>query len=447
MIQKRYCFDPLFYRFLLRRFLQISPTERSKTTRLIAGYLENEGNYVRLIWYLLTVGEADQARLAFEQYADDLYRALDQDSFRKMLEAFPESFYDEEPKLTYYYALSTSLVRPVTTRKKLLDLVPVFLEAKDYEKVATIYAGLLINSLFYHRSTESMVGLVTRSSEFLSGYGTLIGEEQREILEVIIPLGKWWTGDDEDLAFRMALQAEETSFRFRNEEAYLCARFVLSRIYLEKGDFQEARRLLHRTEAYLETQHVSGLFTALAVFYLGDMYFYVGEINTAVDRIEQELKQCPDDFAFRYYLEINLIIYTLYQEDISKAESLYDLTENLEIEENLYVRYFSRFLVQMLIAYRNGNRQRAEYFCRRLLNEENQALMRVDFPYSYLALAEVCLYLDRFDDVQEILSPLLTDDFCRNHPYPSASARSLMILLYEKTGRKDLIASSATRML
>lgn len=445
--QNKYSFDNLFYLYIQRRFQHFDRRKRARTVKMISEYYEKHKNYKKVVWYLLSVSEVERARDCFVKHADELYRSLDQDNLRSMLENFPESMREEEEILSYYYALSTSLVRPVTTKQRLLDLIQGFSKNKEYEKIATIYSVLLINSLFYQRSNEAMTEIVKDADNFIAEHSEHITNEQREILESIIPLGKWWTGNNEELAFRMALQAEETSFKFHNQSAYLCARLVLSRIYLEKGEFQEAKRLLRRTEVFLESHRISDLFNSLMAFYLGDTYFYLGELNTAVERIEQALKNCPDDFAFRYYLELNLILYNLYQEDISKAESLFELTENREIEENLYVKYFSRYLIQMLIAYRNKNRQRAEYFANRLLEPVNEPLLRTDFPYSYLSLAEVLIFLERFEDARSILGPILTESFQSNHPYPAAVAWALTALCREKMNDRNGLDEALSRMI
>lgn len=443
----KYAFEELFYRYLEQEFRSFDRNKRTKTVRQISDYFEKRKGYRRLVWYLLCMGEFERARDYFIKYADELYAELGQDKLRIMLESFPEEMRESEQALAYYYDLSTSLVRPVTTTRRLLGMVPAFRESKEYEKIVSIFSVLLMNSLFYQRSNEAMEEIVSQADVFLREYGEQIKNEHREILESLIPLGKWKIGENEDLAFRTALQVEATSFKLHNQAAYLCAQLVLSRIYIEKGAFLEAKKILQRTEAFLETNRVGDLFRLLLAFSLGDTFFYLGEIGTAIEWIEQALKQCPDDFAFRYYLELNLIIYNLYQEDISKADALFELTEHRETDEILLVKYFSNYYIQMLIAYRSKNNERTTYYAERLLEPENEALLRTDFPYSYLALSEVLIFLGKCEEARGILEPLLTEEFMADHPYPAVSAKALLALCLEKKNEKKEMAEILKSMV
>ncbi|MFP4179333.1 MAG: BTAD domain-containing putative transcriptional regulator [Spirochaetaceae bacterium] len=442
-----YAFNTLFSRYLQKEFLRFERKKRGKTVKAVSEYYEKCNQYSKLVFYLLRVEELEKAKDVFVKYSDELYRTLGQDELRMLLESFPDKAREKDQTLSYYYALTTNLVRPVSTTNKLVAMVPSFLKNRDYEKIVTTYSVLLVNSLFYQRSNESINDIVSQADEFLGKCKDKIEDEQKEILESLIPLGKWRIGDNGEQAFRMALHAEETSFKFHNQEAYISARLVLSRIYIEKGVFNEAKRILQRTESFLETHNVSNLFKLLIAFYLGDTFFYLGEINTAIEWIEQALKRCPDDFAFRYYLELNLIIYYLYLDDISKADSLFEITENRETDEILLVKYFSRYLINMLVAYRNKNRQRAEYYADRLLEPQNESLLRTDFPYSYLALAEVLIFLEKYEEAKRIIASLQTDTFREDHLYPSASADALRALCSEKEGDKEGAEEAVGSML
>ena len=128
---------------------------------------------------------------------------------------------------------------------------------------------------------------------------------------------------------------------------------------------------------------------------------------------------------FRKYLLLNQVLYLLYLPDTARAETILNSLQEEAAQGSLYVRYYGIYLSHMLLAYRQGNRERAEYYCRRLLDPENRELLRADYPYSRLAVAEVLLFLKRNDESLELLESLLAEAPEQKFPYPAATAHAL----------------------
>ena len=125
-------------------------------------------------------------------------------------------------------------------------------------------------------------------------------------------------------AFEVALRAEETSYKIRYTEAILCSRLVLAKIYLTRGEFHEAETILKRTDKLVKQNEDFRLYRhyeSLLSFYLGDTYFYLGELDHAITQVQKAINSSSKDFAFLPYLKLNLILYNLYLENYQKAEA------------------------------------------------------------------------------------------------------------------------------
>nr|MQY76785.1 hypothetical protein [Spirochaeta sp.] len=375
-------------------------------------------------------GEYGKARDIFQEIAEDSLEQHKYDKIHELLTAFPENFRKESPILLYYYTIITNLIQPSLSRKTLRELISVFKDRGDINREARIYSVLLSNYIFYQGNREAVKELLELAQSCMERGGSSLDSDRKEVLVALISLGSWWTKPELEDAFNFALRAEETSFRVRNQEVLILANLVIARIHIDRGEFQLAKEILNKTEKLLVRNPAYRQYDALLRFYLGDTYFYLGEIHKAIDQVKQGCLHTYPKFAFCKYLKLNQVLYTLYLPETKTAEPILEELDSEEIGENLYVRYYSIYLLHMLLAYRKKNRQRAKYYCRRLQEPENKKLLQTDYPYSTIALAEVLYFLGYTDEAVRLLKNLLIDAPPDKYPYPCATALALLGLLH-----------------
>jgi DNA-binding SARP family transcriptional activator len=422
-----YAFNPIFKTFLISEQNMMPADERKKNLTDIADYFLEEDAPYKAVEYLCEAGEYEKAKKQLMLFAENLITSNEYESINRVLAFFPDSMQNEDSYIAYYKAVVNNLIQPETSRKKLLKLLYIFKTSGDFNREASIYIVLLTNYFFFQTNAETVGNIINMAEEFLLTTGNKVAAEQRELLKALIPLGQWWTGASKEKAFEIALRAEETSNRINNEEAFLCSRLVLSKIYIARGEFISAKNLLEKTENLFNegSFHLYKQYQSLSSFYLGDTYFYCGEISTAISKIHKALSNSNTEFAFRPYLELNLVYYNLYLKNIDKADVLYQKLREKESGENQYLRYNFSFLFEMLLAYRSDNLHRAKYYCNRLQEPENTKLLLSDFPFSYLALAETSLCTEGPEKCIEILDQLLGLITKEEYPYPYATTIAL----------------------
>ncbi|HAK47039.1 MAG TPA: hypothetical protein DCO79_14125 [Spirochaeta sp.] len=433
-----YTFNPIFREFLHSRFSEFETEQIKDCLSNIAEYYLEEDNISSAVEFLCKAELYDEAKEKLISYAEDLIKNNEYESINKILSFFPSGMQEEDPYLAYYNAIVNNLMQPETSRRQLLKLLYIFSNSDDHDREASIYSVLLTNYFFFQTNAETVGSIINMAEEFLLNKGSEISVEQKELLTALIPLGQWWTGASREKAFEIALRAEETSNRLHNEEAFLCSRLVLSKIYIARGEFNSAKSLLLKTENLFTegSFHLYKQYQSLSSFYLGDTYFYYGEISTAISQIHKALSSSGAEFAFRPYLELNLVYYNLYLNNFEKADTLYEQLRERNPGENLYLKYNYDFLFEMLISYRSRNKHRAKYYCNRLLEPDNNKLMRTDFPFSMLALTEVSLYTEGAERSNEILTLLFDELNEEEYPYPYATAAALKGYINHKSGVK-----------
>jgi ATP/maltotriose-dependent transcriptional regulator MalT/DNA-binding SARP family transcriptional activator len=416
---------PLFAACLAARFRRLPASEQAEVHRQAAAYFLQIGHRGEALHHLLAAGDRERALELFAESADELLEHHEIDGLRELLEMFPPELRSGHPLFLYYSAIVTNLQQPADSRRTLRGLLERFRTEGDRRREAKIYSVLLTNQIFYQGNREAVAELIALASAFLTEAGAGLAEDRREVLEALIALGRWWTAPDLDEAYTIALHAEEISYKTQNQEVLIFSRLALSRIYLDRGDFQQARQALEQTERILQRHPDCGQYEALLRFYLGDAFFYLGELKQALHQVARGLETTTPGFMFRKYLLLNQVLYLLYLPDTARAETILSGLQEEAARGSFYVRYYGLYLSHMLLAYRQGNRERAEYYCRRLLDPENRELLRADYPYSSLALAEVLLFLRRNDEALALLNRLLAEAPEEKFPYPAATAHAL----------------------
>jgi ATP/maltotriose-dependent transcriptional regulator MalT/DNA-binding SARP family transcriptional activator len=430
-----YTFHPLFSKFLEKQFYELDHSIQEQIHEAASEYYHKKDREKEII-HLLKAKKPDSAKTKFVEYADRLLKNGQYEKIQALLKQFTYQDKSEDPYLAFYHGIVSNLIKPFSSRKKLFSLLSTFREREDYDKEARIYIELLNNYFFYLESNEKVEELLSMAKTFIAAHGEKLSKDRSEVLQALLTLGHWWVYPDSEEAFEIALRAEETSFKFQDEEAFLSSRLVLAQIYIDRGEFNNARELMLKTEKLFEKQKANHPYRAFISFLLGDTFFYIGDLDAAIAQMEKALSRTSEGFAFRRFLELNLVTYYLYSENIDQAESYFDSIREKEIGQNLYVQYFWIYLIQMVIAYRNGDARRAEYYSNRLKEKENEPLLQMDYPFSYLVLSEVNIYLEQYTDAEEYLTKTLEESEKRNSPYPRASASALLGLLKYRTGDK-----------
>ncbi|MBN2051171.1 MAG: hypothetical protein JW760_12035 [Spirochaetales bacterium] len=438
-MENTYHFHPLVSLFLKERSDKLEEPVRTGMFTTLGNYFLQNENYHKAV-HCFALGEnIEKARELLIERSEEYFRDGHFDAIRKLLKEFPQDIIADDPFLSFYEAVALNMARPHSSRERLLELREYFHQVGDLEKEAMIFTVLLTNHFFYQTNREILVKISDAASAFLKENRGKLSSERQALLEALIPMGQWWTGIAKDQAFENALRAEEASYETHNEEAFICARLVLAEIYMARGDFIQARDLIRKTDTlmaeYGEDTH-PGPYRYLLAFYLADNYFYLGKLNTAITEIQTVLANMSKDFAFRPYLEVDLVLYYLYQENIGKAEVLYESLRDKDIGENLFLKYFIMFNLQMLMAYRNRDKHRAAYYCKRVMEEESRPMLYTDYPYSFVALVEVNLYLGQYEETQNLLSSLLEEVSENDYPYSYATAMALYGLLETRRGNR-----------
>lgn len=430
-----YRFHPLFADYLKTLFNDLPEDHKIELLKKTIPFFEEKNDVNNLIPVLIKLGDIERAKKIFVSYAEKILDLTQHKKIRGLLQSFPIKFRSDDPLLGYYSALALNLENPFTTRLQLFQLLDYFKEHGDIDRQARIYATLLANFFFYQESKKNVEDIVTRATSFLKAKRSEVSPQRREILLSLLPLGNDWIGTDIEKSFENAMRAEETSFKLNNKEAFLCSRLVLARNYLQSGEFTATKKLLTQTWDMLENKHLFHPYAALLKFYMGDADFYTGDIHQAIQHIQEGLNFSSRDFAFRPYLELNLILYNLYLNNIDRAEKLFASTREVHIGENLYLNYYHIYLLQMLIAYRNKNWRRADYYSKRLLEEGNEPLLMTDYPYSFLALIEVSIGLKDYKTARSLLTIVREDINVSHYPYPGTSLLALEFICDLREGK------------
>ncbi len=434
-----YRFFSFFSQYLNQEFAELDERDRKKTLLSLCHYYERQNKPYLAIQYLLEGGETARALHYLTQYSEELMQTGEYDVIRILLEHFSEAEIEGNLLLSYYRAISNSILHPGESQKKLLDLLPQIQQNMDYDREAKLYTVLLTSYFFYQSSGTVIGSVVSMASKFLEEHQEQISRDRKELLFALIPLGQWWISPAKDAAFEAALRAEEISHRFNNQEAFLCTRLVLTRIYLEKGEFREARHLLSKTEAlFRKEEKFSHLkyYRTLLCFYLGDALFYMGDLPMAIKEVQKGLSYASQDFAFRPYLQINLILYNLFLDDHKKAEVLYNEIRHNHHGDNTYLQLFLDYMLPLLIAYRNRNKRRTDYFCHRILEPENTGLLKADYPSTYIILTEVLIFLGNNEEATKLLGHLTENLSPADYPHSSSAVLGLTAILENRRGNK-----------
>ena len=434
--KKVYSFHKLFSNFLSTQFRNLPDNEKIAIHKLAADFYLERGEVKKAFDHLILGEDYPGAENIFLRDADELMKQGQYNSLRKMVETFPADIRKMRPLLLYYHAITTNLIHPIETQKILFSLISYFRETEDWNREAKIYSVFLTNFLFYQENRETVTNIINTATVFLAKAERYLDPENKEVLKALIPLGKCWIMPDSDEAIEMVLKSEETSFRFNNEEGLLFFRIVLSRMYLDRGEFQDSKNILVTAEKRLNKSGATQQYEALLRFYLGDTFFYIGDLSYAIQQVRKGLETPYQGFAFRPYLELNLALYSLYAENTDEAELIIESISGREIGGNLMLRYYCIYLLQMLLAYRKGNRRRAHYYCKRLMQSENEPLLATDYPYSYLALAEVNLFIEEYDAAATILKTMLEQAPVGMYPYPDATAFGILGIIHSRSGEK-----------
>lgn len=433
--KKHYSVHPLFAKYLDVYRVQIDKDEIERILGIGADFFEIREDYDRAIALLLKLGKEDEARSLLLKIADTL---LDQSRYkvlRHILKQFRRGFVLEDPYLRYYQNIAYSLIRPYKSRRNFPEIIKTMVELEDYDKVARIYSALLASYFFYQGDLEIVSATSREAGTLLQEHGDKISLQRKEILEALIPLGRDWRTPVDDLAFENVMIAEETSQRLNNQEAFLCSRLVLARKYIQKGDFREANRLLELTKNIFSDQQQDHPYRALVYYYLGDSYFYLGEIDKALQSVRDALQYFSPSFAFHSFLEQSVILYHFYLDKYDQVEQLIESIAWNNEYKNHYYTYFRSYLLPLLNAYRDNNERRCDYYSKRLLAPENEALINSDYPYSYLQLIEVNVAFGNYENAEELIRKIENDLTPESMPLAAATLHALKGLLFHNLGK------------
>jgi len=421
---------------LQQQFLTLPEEERIRTHQVAAISFQKFGDPKKAFPHLIQSKNFKKALKLFLEDVDNLLYMSNYDAIIRKIKAFPENLRKSNPILRYYYSIVTNLTNPILSRKTLLEIIPYFRDTGDWLREAKIYELLLTNYLFYQESKEQVLNIIKKCKDFLELVNTAISSEKREILEIFIQLGHCWAMPESEKAFEIALKAEETSIKLHDERALLFSRIILSRLLLDRGKFYESKNILEMTEKHLSNSDATRHYELLLRYYLGDTYFYLGEIESAIAQVKRGLESTFYNISAIRYLELNHALYLLYLKNIEEAENIIESICGKEVGDNLMLRYYSIYLLQMLLSYRKNNTERARYYCNRLMNPENEILLMTDYPYSYLALAEVNIFLKNFHKAIQVLRKITKNDLKEKYPYPYVTGLALLGICYHKIGKK-----------
>lgn len=443
---KFYSFHPLFKYFLQTQSDSLSSSIVLDILGIGADYYKGIQDYEKAIYNLIRLGNTKEARDIFIVYAETL---LDQSKYKRInriLDFFPKELLSVDILLRYYKIISDNLKKPFSTRKEFPKLLKHLAEVKDYDRQARIYSVLLANYFFYQDSKELVIATAKEAVAFLESAKGHLSENRKEILQALIPIGQDWKTLVNDTAFEKVMMAEETSVRFNNHEAFLASRLVLARKYIQRGEFKAANNLLEKTKELFDMNNRDHPYNALVSFYLGDTFFYLGNIYKAIQNVQEALTNTSEDFSFRPYLEQNLILYHLYLDRYEPAEMLLENSKQNEVYENLYLKYFRSYLLPMLNAYRHGNRRRTDFYCKRLMADENKQILDSDFPYSYIQLIEVNISLEHYKVAEDLLDKIEENRSDGYIPYSMATMHSLKGLLLHLQNKENQASKHFDKM-
>ncbi len=429
-------FFPVFRGFLRTQFDFLEEAEKAGIHRKAGEFYQSRGLQEKAFYHFVECADLDTAERIFMDLADRLIEEGSYNSVRKYLNSFPVSRTEKSIQLKYYLALTENLVEPMRSRKILESLTESFKASGDYHRAAKIHSVLIMNNIYYQEGKAKIEDTAQKASAFLIEYSTGLRERERKILETWVLLGSWWGRVGDAAASRIFFGIEETAMNLKNEELVLFARLGLARTYLEYDDFNRTIDFLTRTEARLYKSDLNRHYEPLLRFYSADAFMCMGYVDKAIAEVDKGLKMLGGTL-FSTYLEAGKIFYTLNAGLIQKAEALFIKFQREAPDETAHYRNYIFYVISMLLAYFNGNRERALHYCTRLESDEKRNLIMEDYPYCHIQLGEVWIFLEGHDKAEKQLRGIMEELKEEQYSYPVATCHALLGYICSVTGRSE----------
>jgi DNA-binding SARP family transcriptional activator len=391
------------------------------------------------IIYTCRSGDSVKAKKLFLKLSADLLKINSYKKIRSLLKEFTREDIESDNHMLFLQAASSHIREPITGRQILFNLAELYKKTRENGLVISAYCELLKNHILYMESRKALNRLTAQALAFLNLLTEFEAETVKDnilILEAYIDVSRYWSFEERNSSFEKALKAEETSFKTRDYGLLSCARIMLSHIYLEKGQFEEAKNILSRTDTFLK-EKADEAYRVFINFHLADVHLYSGDIRKALELVKYYLRDESLSPAFKSHIRINYVFFQLFSDELDLAENIFESMREENPTDNLYMQYQWVYYLQLLYSYRNGNRIRTEYHSRRLLDSENEGFVNSDYPYSFISISEVLIFLENYSEAEKILRSIAEKTGPESFPFAKASASALLAYLTHITGRTE----------
>jgi len=384
--------------------------------------------------------EYEAAASLFLKEAASLWDQGDYNRIRNNIEALPDEFRQDNLLIQYYYHLATHLTFPFDARNKLFSLIEKFSSQNELDRVATIYAELLVNYMYYEEYSNDLLKLIEDAKLFIEHNESGLSSHSSKILKMWISLGKWWILLEYDRAFEIALDAEELAFELKDEAALIFSRLALAILYNERGKFKKALLQYEKSLQIISNKSYCNIYEPLIRSHMADTYSIMGFLDEARKEIEKALALIDKDSTFRYHLYV--ILYYCYRipEELSECEQIIDKILYEYPVTDAYAKQGFMFFAQLRNAYLANDREKVGYYSKRLQQKENQKYFLYAYPDSYLYYAEACLFIGNDAEVHKTLDNLIKELPESKFPLAVASAYAMMGVLYDRNDEEKMSA-------
>lgn len=377
----------------------------------------------------------EEAEKIFLKEADLLWAKSDYSKLRELTESFPEDYREKQLRLTLYYHISTNIIFPYAAREKLFELIPILKTKKEFDQIAIIYTTLLINYMYYDEDNEDDLNLSDAAQKFIKTSGSELSDYKLKRLVLWINMMKWWLRSDDAKAFDISYEIEEIAQELKDSAALIILRILLSDRFYFKGQFQKALTQFEKAERLIKNHKVDEIYAPLVCYWKSDTYMLMRMFNEAKNEAEKGMALIDEKCVFHDYLKSYLFLYHVFMQNYEASERIKEEVLYGELAQDAYFRIEFMYLGEMVLAYFAGKKEKAAYYCSKILHEKDKKSFLYAWPLNVINFAEVNLYIKDYESVVSDLKSVLKVKPQSDYAFFFSAAYALLGIMHDR--KKD----------
>ncbi|MCF8070518.1 MAG: hypothetical protein K9L30_18210 [Desulfobacterales bacterium] len=376
-----------------------------------------------------------EAEKSLMKIADSLLKKNAHDEIRSLIALFPENYSKNSALLSFYHHTLNHLISPSAAQEGLVRLIPYFLKKQDFCRVVDIYTTLLKTYMVYE-NIENIINLIEEVDKFDADFGSSLNLNYCKQFRAWINLGKCWVYKDRDRAIETSIQIEETALKLQDELMLIFSLIIMAHLFNGRGKFKMAIEHLDKSLRIIRTNKKHKDYEAFAQCNKANTYLLMRDFQNLKIEIDRGLQNLQEGSLYTFHFYELLFYYDLYKEDIKACEQTAEKIIYNYPEHNSNFRLNFMYFSQLLISYISGNKDKVEYYCKKLSLIENRNYFLYDYPLTYLRFAEASLFIGNYDAALNTLMALLKEIPENKFTYHAVATYALTGLVHGRRKEK-----------